>query len=189
MNKITEAIRFAAEAHDKQKRKLSNHQYIFHICEVGQIVSYMTSDVDTIVAALLHDTVEDTEVTIEDIERNFGPRVRELVNGETENKREELPPESTWKQRKEESLEELRNCTDIEEKKIWLADKVSNIRSMFIYHLTHGRKTFENFHEKDPLQHKWYYTEIAKILKDDLGKESVYKEYEMLVDRLFGEYE
>lgn len=188
MNKITEAIRFAAKAHDKQLRKLDNHPYIFHITEVGQIVSYMSDDVDTIVAAILHDTVEDTGVSVDEIEKKFGPRVKELVCAETEDKKRDKPAASTWKERKLESLEVLRNSDDIEEKKIWLADKLSNIRSMYIYHIDNGKATFEQFHEKNPKNHKWYYKEIAKILKKDFSKEPIYKEYCRLVDELFKEY-
>ena len=147
MNKISQAISFAAEAHDKQKRKLDNLPYIFHICEVGQIVSYMSDDEDTIVAALLHDTVEDTDVTIDEIEKLFGSRVRDLVSGETEDKKRDKPAASTWMERKLESLEDLKNGSDIEEKKIWLADKLSNIRSMYLYHSAHGAETFKQFHE------------------------------------------
>ena len=189
MNKISEAISFAAEKHDKQKRKLNNHPYIFHLCEVGQIVSYMTNDEDTIAAAILHDTVEDTGTSIGEIEEKFGKRVRELVAGETEDKMRDKKPADTWRQRKLDSLKELRESKDVEEKKIWLADKMSNIRSIFIYHALNGRKTFELFNEKDPLNHKWYYLEIAKILEEDLGNEPIYREYVRLINRLFEGYE
>ena len=58
----------------------------------------------SICAALLHDVVEDAEISIEEVEEKFGKRVRELVESETEDKRADLPPSKTWRIRKEESL-------------------------------------------------------------------------------------
>ncbi len=80
--------------------------------EAAVIVSTMTSDQNVIAAAILHDVVEDAGIAMEEIEANFGERVRELVEAETENKREDLPPSETWRIRKEESLDVLKN-TDL----------------------------------------------------------------------------
>jgi len=187
-NRITDAIMFAAKAHDGQMRKLSNNPYIFHITEVGQLLSYMTNDEDTIIAGLLHDTVEDTDVTMEQIEENFGRRVRELVEGETEDKMKDKPKADTWKQRKLDSLKELKENSDINEKMIWLCDKYSNVRSMYIHYTKNGPDTFNAFNEKNPAMHKWYYNEIAETLKDELGDQAIYKEYVSLVNKLFKEF-
>ena len=70
------------------------------------IAGSMSEDQNLIAAAVLHDTVEDAGITMEEIGQRFGARVRQLVECETENKREDLPPEDTWQIRKEESLEE-----------------------------------------------------------------------------------
>ena len=86
MLKFDRAVVFATEAHSGQKRRGSNAPYIIHPLEVATIAATLSDDEDIMCAALLHDTVEDTEVTIEEIEENFGPHVRRLVASETENK-------------------------------------------------------------------------------------------------------
>ena len=84
---IDQAIRFAALAHKGMVRKGNNQPYIFHPLEVLNLVSLMTLDDDVLCAAVLHDTVEDTDATIEDIQREFGEHVAALVAYESEDKR------------------------------------------------------------------------------------------------------
>ena len=91
----------------------------------------MTTDQEVIAAALLHDVVEDTHVTIDEIEEKFGKRVKELVLSETEDKRPNMPSSLSWRIRKEESLEVLKTTTDIGVLMIWLGDKLANIRSIY----------------------------------------------------------
>ena len=76
------ALEVAYAAHDGQKRK-SGEPYIIHPVAVTQILGGMQMDVETIIAGLLHDTVEDTELTFEEVEREFGPSVAKIVEGET----------------------------------------------------------------------------------------------------------
>ncbi len=80
--KLLFALDFATKAHDGQFRK-SGEPYIIHPILVAIIVKLIGGDEDMIIAALLHDTVEDTYVTIEDIEKNFGKKVKNLVDGLT----------------------------------------------------------------------------------------------------------
>ena len=79
---LAHAFEFANAAHKGQCRK-SGEPFIIHPIEVGIILSDLRMDVETICAALLHDTVEDTDVTAEGVEREFGPQVRLLVEGVT----------------------------------------------------------------------------------------------------------
>ena len=77
---ILKALDFASEAHKNDKRKYTGEPYIFHPIEVSQIVaSVLPDDYEAQAAALLHDTVEDTHVTLEDIFDNFGKRIADLV--------------------------------------------------------------------------------------------------------------
>ena len=87
MTKLDHAIKFATDAHAGQKRKMTNTPYILHPLEAAAIVASITTDEDVICAAVLHDTVEDTDVKAETIRSEFGDRVAELVSAETENKR------------------------------------------------------------------------------------------------------
>ena len=79
-----------------------------HPLEAASIAGMLTKDEDIICAAVLHDVVEDTDRQLEEIRELFGDRVAELVSSETENKRRYLPPEATWRIRKEESLKHLK---------------------------------------------------------------------------------
>jgi GTP diphosphokinase / guanosine-3',5'-bis(diphosphate) 3'-diphosphatase len=80
--RVEAAYRFAARAHDGVLRK-SGEPYITHPVAVAGILAGLRMDVEAIQAGLLHDTVEDTTVTFEDINREFGTNVRRLVEGET----------------------------------------------------------------------------------------------------------
>ena len=116
MNIIDKAIHFATDAHRGQYRKGGKEYYIFHPLEVACIASALTSDESVIAAAALHDTVEDTATSIEDIRREFGSRIAAIVASETENKRNRLPKSETWETRKKETIEkreEIRVITAI----------------------------------------------------------------------------
>jgi myo-inositol-1(or 4)-monophosphatase len=185
MDKVTKAIKFAADAHDGMARKKDKTPYILHPLEAAVIVGSMTEERDVICAAVLHDVVEDTDITIEEIEENFGSRVRALVQSETEDKRAELPPESTWRIRKEESLEELADCGDRDVLILWLSDKLSNMRSFYRIWKTEGDSMWQSFNQKDPLQQKWYYTRIAE-LTSPLKEFTAWQEYNELLKIVFG---
>jgi myo-inositol-1(or 4)-monophosphatase len=185
MDKVTKAIEFAAKAHDGMMRKKDKTPYILHPLEAAVIVGTMTADSDVISAAVLHDVVEDTEITIEEIEENFGSRVRRLVESETEDKRADLPPESTWKIRKEESLEELANCADRDVLILWLGDKLSNMRSFYRIWKNEGESMWQSFNQKDPQQQEWYYSSIAE-LTSSLKDFSAWQEYNELLKIIFG---
>ncbi len=181
---LGEAIAFAANAHDGQKRKLLNTPYILHPMEVAVIASTMTDDTDTLIAALLHDTVEDTYVTMEDIRAQFGDRVCQLVDSETEDKRANLPPQDTWYVRKIESLKALCGTDDVHIKIIWLADKLSNMRSFYSQYRALGNELWQHLNQKDPKMHLWYYETIADAVAC-LKNEAAYEEYMDLIRKIF----
>lgn len=185
MDKVTKAIEFAAKAHDGMERKKDKTPYILHPLEAAVIVGTMTEDRDVISAAVLHDVVEDTDITIEEIEEKFGPRVRFLVESETEDKRADLPPEETWRVRKEESLKELASCGDTDVLMLWLGDKLANMRSFYRIRKTEGDSMWQTFNQKDPLMQKWYYSTIAE-LTSPLREHSAWIEYNELVKIVFG---
>ena len=84
LKRIKHAIAFATKAHEHQKRR-GGEPYIVHPIAVAQsLIDEFHADVDTVITGLLHDTVEDTEVTLEDIEKEFGPTIRFLVDGVTD---------------------------------------------------------------------------------------------------------
>lgn len=184
-NLIDKAILFATKAHKEVMRKGSNLPYILHPLETGIIVSTLTDDEEIIAAAILHDVLEDTDTTYEELKAEFGAAA-DLVRSETEDKRRDLPPEATWKIRKQETIDHLTKETRIGVKQIALADKLSNIRSMYRDYQVLGDSLWERFHEKRPSEHGWYYRSLVTALQD-LSSTMAYQEYKVLVEKVFGE--
>ena len=182
---VSEAIAFSIAAHDGMRRRKSQVPYVLHPMEVGVIVGTMTDDQEVIAAGVLHDVVEDAGITIEQIGEKFGARVRELVASETENKREDLPPEDTWRIRKEETLEKLRPTDDIDVLRLWIGDKLSNIRAIYRDFLVEGDAVWNKFHQSDARVQAWYYRSILKYT-DRLSDTLAWVEYKMIVEKLFG---
>lgn len=185
-NIFDRAVAFALKAHEGQKRK-DGGVYILHPLEDAAIVGTMTNDLEILAAAVLHDTVEDTPVTAEDILENFGERVAALVAHETEDKRPEMKPSDSWRIRKEESLAVLKD-SGIETKMLWVGDKLSNMRSLSRAYDVLGERVFDRFNEKDPRQQRWYHETVLEYTKE-LADCPAYKEYKTLFDRVFKDYE
>ena len=185
MELVSEAISFAVKAHDGMRRKKSDSPYILHPMEAAVIVGTMTDDQNLIAAAALHDVVEDAGITIEEIEARFGKRVRELVESETEDKREDLPPADTWRIRKEESLKVLKNTDDVAVLIVWLGDKLANIRSIYRDFKVEGVEIWQKFNQNDVTQQEWYYRSIVK-LTERLSNTSAWLEYKTLTELIFG---
>ena len=181
---INKAIQYAALVHEGMKRKGLGQPYIFHPLEVLSLVSLMTLDEDILCAAVLHDTVEDTPTTIEDLRREFGDHVAKLVAYETEDKRGNIDKAGTWMQRKKETIETVGKIDEIGGKMICLADKVSNLRSMHLGLLKDGPAFWDLFNQKDPQMHRWYYSELKEALRE-LEDEALYKEFCFLIDTVF----
>ena len=184
MELVTKATFFAAKAHDGMKRKTNKNPYILHPMEVAAIAGTMSETQEVIAAALLHDVVEDAGIKAEEVEAEFGKRVFELVMAETENKRDDLPPDVTWEVRKEEAISLLENTTDLDVKKLFLSDKLSNMRSFYREWEKFGDAMWQNFNQKDIAKQAWYYHSIAAATKE-LSAFDAWKEYVSLVEKVF----
>ncbi len=177
MNLLEDAIIYATRRHRGAVRKIENFPYILHPLEVAQIISTMTDDVEVIAAGVLHDVVEDTDGTIDEIREQFGQRVADIVMSETENKYPGEDKIATWKRRKEESLNVLKHSKDTGVKMLWLADKLANLRSIVRICTENGVGPWEHFHQKDPSLHRWYYIKVAEYVEYDLNRTGAFKEY------------
>ena len=182
---VSEAIVFSTKAHDGMRRRKSDIPYVLHPMEVAVIIGTMTDRQEVIAAGVLHDVVEDAGIAIEEIGEKFGVRVMELVASETENKREEMPPEETWQIRKEESLEKLRTTDDIDVLILWIGDKLSNIRAIYRDFEVEGNAVWNKFHQSDINVQAWYYRSIMKYT-ERLSDTFAWLEYKKLVEQLFG---
>ncbi len=183
---LDRAIEFAMVKHAGQKRKGTTIPYITHVIEAMEIVSRMTEDVEIRAAAVLHDTLEDTKTTKEELIEAFGRRVADLVAAESEDKRKDLPEEETWLIRKTETIKHLKKAST-EVKMIALGDKLSNIRAMTPDYRVIGEKLWQKFNEKDPIKQGLYYGLLANNFWEDefLRATPEYKEYEELCADLF----
>lgn len=125
---IADAFAFAQEAHGEQKRE-SGEPFVSHPLGVAEILVSLQMDDITVAASLLHDVVEDTEVTLEEIQERFGPEVAALVDGVTKLSR--LPFQSKQEQQAE-SLRKmfLAMARDIRVIIIKLADRLHNMRTL-----------------------------------------------------------
>ena len=184
MTKIEKAVLFATRAHAGQVRKGSEKPYILHPMEVMAIVTKYTDDEDVISAAVLHDTVEDTTVTLERLEKEFSPRVAALVASVTEDKKKDLPAESTWLERKQEAILHLETASH-ETKLLCLADKYSNLRDMYDDIEDFGSEYWQLFNQKDGRMHAWYYRENFRILKEEFADTVEILEFEGMMDFVF----
>ncbi len=175
MNVIEKAIGFAVKAHAGALRKGTNLPYILHPLEAASIAAQMTDDQEIIAATVLHDTVEDTETSAEDIRKEFGARVASLVSSNTENKRRELPAADTWLIRKQETIEHLKTASRAV-KTVVFADKLSNLRSMVTDYIAEGESFWDRFEMKDPHKHVWYYGAMIESF-EELGDSLLHREY------------
>ena len=186
MELVSEALIFAAKAHDGMRRRRESGPYILHPVEAAAIVGSLTDNPEVIAAAFLHDVVEDAGISLQEIEERFGKRVAELVAAETENKREELPPEETWLIRKEEAIRDLKQATDVDVKILYLGDKLSNIRSVYRGWRKDGDAVWRDFNQADPAKQAWYYRSIAEYTRE-LADTLPWQEYNELVQIIFAE--
>ncbi len=165
---IEKAYRIAKEAHEGQLRK-SGEPYIIHPLWVGIILADLEMDKETIVAGMLHDTVEDTVMTEEDVEREFGPEVALLVNGVTK-----LGQLSYSQDKLEVQAENLRKmflamAKDIRVIIIKLADRLHNMRTLeFMTPAKQQEKARETMDIYAPIAQRLGISKI-KIELDDLA--------------------
>lgn len=186
MDIISKAMHFAIDAHKGERRKGDGEPLVLHAMEAASVVATLTKDETVIAAAVLHDTVEDSDVSLDTIRAEFGGRVAELVAAETENKRRDIPADISWKIRKEEAIEVLKNTNDTAVKMIFLGDKLSNMRSFYNLKQRLGDKMWERFNQKNSKEHHWYYRTIADNLRD-FADTLAFKEYDGLVSLVFNE--
>lgn len=175
--KIHNAITFATIKHNGQVRKGTDVPYIVHPIEVMQILLSHGASEDVVVAGILHDVLEDTNATIAEIESLFGNFVAGLVASESEYK------SKTWEERKQSTIWHLHKASkDVQT--ICLADKLSNLRSIYADYLLVGDVVWQRFNRgKEALS--WYYNEIAKATEKDLGTTDMWKAYNQLLKVVF----
>ena len=183
---LDKAICFAVKAHSGVERRGKGFPYIIHPMEAVSIVATITKDQEILAAAALHDVVEDTEYTVEDIKKEFGERVAKLVASESDLIVEGKSESESWKERKQHAISRLKNL-DFDGKIVTIGDKLSNARAMLQDYGTLGEELWNKFHVTDPKLHKWHYESIREALSE-LSDTFAYKEFSEIVDKLFSKY-
>ena len=180
---LDRAIVFAVKAHSGTERRGKGFPYIVHPMEAMEIVATITSDQELLAAAALYDTVEDTSVTIEDLRREFGDRVAEIVASESDVFMDGVSEEDSWHDRKKAAIDRLKNAP-YDAKVVALGDKLSNMRAIARDYAVVGDELWNIFHAKDPKDHEWHYRSLADSLSELAGTPA-YQEFEKLINQVF----
>ena len=180
---LDRAIVFAVQAHAGTERRGKGFPYIVHPMEAMEIVATMTPDQELLAAAALHDTVEDTDVTIEQIRAEFGDRVASLVAAESDEVVEGVSEEDSWHARKQTAIDRLARAPH-DAKMVALGDKLSNMRAIARDYAVQGDKLWSLFHTSDPKEHEWHYRGLADSLRE-LSDTFAFKEFELLINQVF----
>ncbi|MBQ9548652.1 MAG: bifunctional (p)ppGpp synthetase/guanosine-3',5'-bis(diphosphate) 3'-pyrophosphohydrolase [Bacteroidales bacterium] len=181
---LDRAIVYAVRAHAGTERRGKGFPYIVHPMEAMEIVATITPDQELLAAAALHDTVEDTDVTEEDLRAEFGPRVAELVAAESDRFDPGVSEEDSWHARKQAAIDRLSKASH-EAKIVALGDKLSNMRAIARDYAVQGPALWNLFHAKDPADHAWHYRGLAAALRE-LDGTAAYQEFTQLIEQVFG---
>ena len=181
---LDRAIVFAVRAHAGTERRGKGFPYIVHPLEAMEIVATMTPDRELLAAAALHDTVEDTDVTIAQIQTEFGDRVAELVAMESDEPHQSRDSIENWRARKQTAIDRLARASR-DAKIVALGDKLSNMRAIARDYAEQGDNLWNLFHAKDRKDHEWHYRGLAASLRE-LQETFAYKEFEQLINQVFG---
>lgn len=180
---IRKAYEFAKKAHSGQHR-VSGELFIFHPLEVAIILADLELDIATIAAGLLHDVVEDTQYTVEDIEKSFGPEIALLVDGVTKLGKLE------YRTKEEQQAENLRKmflamAKDIRIILIKLADRLHNMRTLkYLPKEKQKEKAVETVEIFAPLAHRLGISKIKWELEDLAFRYLEPEHYYELVDKV-----
>ena len=184
--RVRSAFEYAAQHHGSQLRK-SGEPYIIHPVAVAEIVTELGLDVDSIIAALLHDCIEDTDSTHDDIAHQFGPMVADLVEGVTKLTRMQ------YTSKEEEQMENLRKmfmamAKDVRVILIKLCDRLHNMRTLeYQSERKQKEKSLETMEIYAPIAHrlgmqriKWELEDISLRYLDPIGYADVQQELEKM---------
>lgn len=183
--RIEQALRAVTILHKDQVRKGSVPiPYVSHLFAVAMIVLDYTKDEDVLITALLHDTLEDTDYTAEELQDDFGGKVRELVEALTEPQSTEAQSLS-WREQKERYAKSLKSAQE-GSLIVAAADKIHNMRSIVEeYYDDHARfmADFEGSLEERVIMYQDISNTLNRLLKNDIIHEfnHVFEEYKNFV--------
>lgn len=182
---VDKAIKFAVDAHANTERRGKGFPYVIHVLEAMEIVATITNDPELLAAAALHDTVEDTDVTVEVIRREFGDRIASLVQAESDEMVAGVSEEDSWRGRKQAAINRLASASH-DAKIVAMGDKLSNMRAIARDYHRDGDKLWSLFHAPGgKADHAWHYHGLAESLSELDGTEA-YREFKEAIEDVFG---
>jgi myo-inositol-1(or 4)-monophosphatase len=180
---LDRAIVFAVKAHHNTERRGKGFPYIVHPLEAVEIVATITPDQELLAAAALHDTIEDTDVTVDDLRAEFGDRIAELVHSESDQFTEGVSEADSWHDRKQAAINRLAAASH-DAKIVALGDKLSNMRAIARDYKLKGDALWSIFNVTDKASHEWHYRGLAASLSE-LSDTFAYQEFVRLIDEVF----
>lgn len=179
-DKIEYAIYFATRAHKGQTRKTEDIDMIFHPFTVGMILQRNGCEESIVAAGILHDVVEDTPYSFEDIEKEFGKEIRDYVYDASE------PDKSLeWEDRKKHTIEHIKTAP-LGSKLIVACDKISNLEDMCSNIEKYGEEKSYAGLKRGKEQQKWYYTSVYESCITGVDSEHpIFKRYKKVLDKIF----
>jgi len=180
-DRLAQALSLAIKAHNGQIRKETTIPYISHPMGVASLAIEHGADEDQVMAALLHDVIEDGGRAYAcEIERQFGDRVAAIVKGCTDGVPDQDGQKAPWEERKTAYLEHLSDAS-ADVLLVSGCDKLHNARAIVKDLLNLGPKVFDRFSCTQE-QTLWYYESLAKIF--EARKAAVAKEFRATVDEM-----
>jgi (p)ppGpp synthase/HD superfamily hydrolase len=174
------AIEMAAKAHQFQTRKATDVPYVSHPYAVGMMLARAGCPEEVIAAGILHDTVEDTCVTLEEIREQFGDKVAAIVEGCSEPDRS-----ASWEERKAHTLNYLRTAP-WEVRLVACADKLHNVCTIAAAYRELGEEVWDRF-KRGRAEQEWYYRGLVDSLCGGNAEELPFcEEFRREVGALFG---
>lgn len=180
MNIKEKAKEFAILAHKGQVRKSDKEKpMIIHPINVGLILEEYEFDDNVVASGYLHDVIEDTKYSEEDILKLFNKDITSLVVSASE-----MDKTLSWEERKQRTIDSIKNL-DLRHKAIICADKISNLEDLIILKEINGKLDFSNFNRNFDSQ-KWYYENIYKSLINNVNETvPMYERLKYLYEYLF----
>jgi (p)ppGpp synthase/HD superfamily hydrolase len=163
--RLEQALRWSARCHQGQTRKGGDIPYFQHAAAVAMILGRAGFDEDVVIAGLLHDVVEDTPASFDEVAARFGPAVCETVRSCSEVKNDQEGRKRPWIDRKRDHLAALAGAPTAS-RAVILADKLHNLTSIEL-DLDEGRPVWSLFNADRPLVLWYYHATIDVCARDD----------------------
>jgi len=181
-SKLYDALDFALKHHGEvlQVRKSTNIPYIVHPVGVMQILLQYTDDPEIIQAGILHDIIEDTNGSAEDIEKAFGLRVKNLVLGASEPDHDG----AEWEERKRHTVNYVANEAPTDVLYVICADKLHNFSTIVEDHQKLGENVWKKFNRGKDAQ-RWYYESMSEAILSRDKENPLFQKFYQLVHDFF----